>query len=308
MVDANYVFLLSLAIIVIGYIIKRLKIVTEENGKIIAKIILNVTLPALIFNVINNIEIRPSLIILPFICVCYSVSVAFIAYLIFKKKPIELKGVILMTVIGCNIGLFAYPMIEMIWGVEGLIYVIMFDIGNSFIIFGLSYSLGLIFSPKYNLKERKLELKPIFLKLITSVPLMAWIFALVLKISNVILPIFVIDLLEILSRANMALTLLLLGIYLNFKINRIYWKTILEVLIIRYTFGLIVGLCLFFTLPYDKFFNAVILVAFILPIGMSAIAFSSEFGYDEELTSMIVSLTSMISFGLMWFIIILLGL
>jgi hypothetical protein len=81
MVNPNYVFLLSLTIILIGYIIKRLKIITEQNGKIIARIILNVTLPALIFLVINNIDIRISLVILPFICLGYSAILAFIAFL-----------------------------------------------------------------------------------------------------------------------------------------------------------------------------------------------------------------------------------
>ena len=307
MVNPNYVFLLSLTIILIGYIIKRLKIITEQNGKIIARIILNVTLPALIFLVINNIDIRISLVILPFICLGYSAILAFVAFLIFRKRSNEQKGLILMTVIGYNIGLFAYPLVEMIWGIEGLAYVIMFDIGNSFVIFGLSYSLGLIFSPKYNLKQRKFEFKPILIKLITSIPLLTLIFALSLRLSNVLLPMFVLDLLGILSRANMALTLLLLGIYLNFKIERKYWKTILEVITTRYTFGLIAGITFYFLLPYDKFFNAAILVAFILPIGMSAIAFASEFEYDEELISMIVNITSMISFGLMWLIVIVLG-
>ncbi|TFG07565.1 MAG: AEC family transporter [Promethearchaeota archaeon] len=305
--NPNYVFLLSLIIILIGHVIKRLKIITEKNGKIIARIILNVTLPALIFLVINNIEIRIALIILPFICLGYSASLAFIAFLIFRKRPNEKKGLILMTAIGYNIGLFAYPLIEMIWGPEGLVYVIMFDIGNSFVIFGLSYSLGLIFSPKYNLKQKKFEFKPIVIKLLTSIPLMALLVALTLKLLTISLPLFALDLLAVLSRANMALTLLLLGIYLNFNIDRKYWKTIFEVITIRYAFGLSAGIIFYFLLPYDKFFNAAILVAFVLPIGMSAIAFASEFEYDEELISMIVNLTSMISFGLMWLIVILLG-
>jgi len=212
-----------------------------------------------------------------------------------------------MTVIGFNIGLFAYPMIEMIWGEKGLLYVIMFDIGNSFVIFGLSYTIGLIFSPKNNIKEDKIHFKVIILHLIKSIPLMSWVIAILLKISNVIFPIFVIDLLDILSRANMALTLLLLGIFLNFNIERKYWHYILEVMLIRYSLGLIVGIFFYFILPFDSFYNAAILVAFILPIGMSAIAFSAEFGYSEELTSMIVNLTTIISFILMWLIVLILG-
>ena len=307
MVNANLVFLLSLIIIAIGYIIKKLGIVTEKDGKIIAKIILNVTLPALIISVINQIELELTLILLPFIAIIYSFIVLSISFLLFKKYPKNVKGLLLMTVIGFNIGLFAYPMIEMIWGERGLLYVIMFDIGNSFVIFGLSYTIGFIFSPKNNIKQDRVQVRLIFLHLIKSIPLMSWVVAILLKISHVVFPIFVIDLLDILSRANMALTLLLLGVFLKFEIEKIYWYYILKVLLIRYSLGLIVGIFLFFILPFDSFYNAAILVAFILPIGMSAVAFSAEFGYNEELSSMIVNLTTIISFILMWLIVLILG-
>ncbi len=307
MVNVNLVFLFSLIIIVFGYLIKKFGIITEKDGKTIAKLILNVTLPALIISVIYKIEIEITLILLPFLAILYSFFVLGISFLLFKKYPREIKGLLMMTIIGFNIGLFAYPMIEMIWGERGLLYIIMFDIGNSFVIFGLVYSIGLVFSPKESSEMSKVEFKLIFLRLIKSIPLMSWIIALVLKISNVIFPIFVIDLLEILSRANMMLTLLLLGIFLNFKIERSYWHYIIQVLLIRYSLGLIVGIFLFFILPFNSFYKVAIMIAFILPLGMSAVAFSSEFGYSEELTTMIVNLTTIISFILMWVILLILG-
>ena len=44
MVDVNYVFLLSLTIILLGFFLKTLNIITEENGKVIAKIIFNIVM------------------------------------------------------------------------------------------------------------------------------------------------------------------------------------------------------------------------------------------------------------------------
>ena len=304
MFNVNLIFLFSLLIITIGYLIKKLGIITEKDGKIIAKLILNVTLPALIISVIYKIEIELTLILLPFLSILYSFFVLSISFFLFKKYPRDIKGLLMMTVLGFNIGLFAYPMIEMIWGEKGLLYVIMFDIGNSFIIFGLVYTIGLTFSPKENFGHDQVQFRSIFLHLIKSVPLISWIIALVLNISNIVFPIFVIDLLEILSRANMVLTLLLLGIFLNFKIQKSYWRYIIQVLVIRYSLGLTVGVILYFLLPFDPFYKVAIMIALILPLGMSAVAFSSEFGYREELTTMIVNLTTIISFILMWLIVL----
>ncbi len=120
-------------------------------------------------------------------------------------------------------------------------------------------------------------------------------------------PIFVSDLLDIIARANYALTLLLLGIYLNFKFQKEQWADILKVLLVRYSFGLIIGLTLFFILPFSLLYRGIILIGLILPIGMAVIPFSAEFKYDEKLVGMMVNLSLIISFVLMWFFIVIFG-
>ncbi len=47
MTNVNYIFLLSLTIIAIEFFLKEINIISEENGKTIAKVVFNVTLPAL---------------------------------------------------------------------------------------------------------------------------------------------------------------------------------------------------------------------------------------------------------------------
>lgn len=85
MADVNYIFLLSLAIIVIGYIVKKLKIITEENGKIVAKIIFNITLPAVILKITSRIEFKVSLILLPLVNIFFGVFMAMVGLLLFRK-------------------------------------------------------------------------------------------------------------------------------------------------------------------------------------------------------------------------------
>ncbi len=305
--DANYVFLLSLSIIIIGYIVKKVGILKEEHGRIIAKLILNVTLPALILEVFSNIEIQPTLLLLPLIALGHSAIVLAFSFLIFKNAPLKKKGLFLMTTIGFNIGLFAYPMIQAIWGANGMEYVIMFDLGNSFVVFIFAYTTGFIYSPDIKPEKDKLEIKNILKRIIKSVPLIVLFIAIIINLLGIILPVFITDLLNILSRANMALTLLILGIFINFNFEKESWKNIIKVLLIRYGFGFISGILICFFLPFENIYNAVIFVALTLPIGMSAIPFSVEFGYDERIASTLVNLTNIISFFLMWLVVSLLG-
>jgi predicted permease len=308
MTDVNYIFLLSLIIIILGYVLKKLNIISEKNGETIAKVVFNVTLPALILSVIGSIEIIPSLGLITLISIFYCIPIILLAFILFKKYPKEIKGLIFMAVIGFNVGHFAYPLIEGIWNEEGLKYIAMFDIGNAVVIFIIVYILGLIYSPKNDFHDKKELVKMIFKKLLKSAPLMSYFVAIILNLLNITLPIFVIDLLDVLSRANMALTLLLLGIFLNFKFERKQWKNILKVLIIRYSFGLTIGLFLFFILPFDLLYRGILAIALILPIGLAIIPFSVEFDYTEKkFAGTLANFTIIISFILVWIMILALG-
>lgn len=310
MTDPNIVFFLSLTIILFGFLIKKANIIKEEGGKGIAKIIINITLPALIFDVIISLELVPQLILLFFICIGFSVLVLSVGALIFRNYKGSLKGVLLMTSIGYNIGLFAYPLIEGVWGEEGLQHIALFDFGNAFIVFGFCYIIAAIFSQKNQSAEEKIDGKYIIKKLFTSLPLVSFIIAVILNVLGLKLPFFLSELAAILSRANMALTLLLLGIYLNFKFKKSEWMNVIKVIAIRYGLGLTFGTILFFLLPYSILYRTILLVALILPVGMAVVPFVVEYEYSDKLkklTGVIVNLTIVISFLLMWLITLIIG-
>jgi len=307
MSNVNYVFLLSLIIIIIGYILKKANIITEENGKIIAKVVFNVTLPSLIFRVISSTEITPSLGLITLISIVFCIPISILSIRLFRNYPKNVKGLIIMAVIGFNVGHFAYPIIEGIWGQEGLKYIAMFDIGNAVVVFIIVYILGLIFSPKNEFNNNQDLFKHILLQLLKSAPLLSYIISLIFNFLNISFPTFINDLLDILSRANMALALLLLGIFLNFKFDKTQWKNIFSVLVIRYSFGLIIGLILFFLLPFDLLYRGILAIALLLPIGLAIIPFTVEFEYDEKLAGIVSNLTIIISFILIWALILILG-
>ena len=307
MVDVNYIFLITLIIIVLGYIIKRLNIISEENGKVIAKIIFNITLPATILIVTSNIEFNLSLVLIPVIIITFSLCVLLFAFILFRNTSKNTKGILLMNVIGFNVVHLAFPLVEGIWGENGFQYIALVDIGNGIIVFVVCCLIGAIYSPLNNNNDRKRDLRFVGKKLIKSTPLFCYAIALIINFSGIIIPIFVMDILLILSRANTALTLLLLGIFLNFKFQKSELSIIFKILVIRYSFGLIVGLILFYCLPFNHTYRIIILISLILPVGIAVIPFSVDFNYNQELVNMIVTLTIIISFILMWILILILN-
>jgi len=309
MTDVNVIFLTSILIVVIGYLVKKLKILKETDGETIAKIIFNVTLPAVILKFTTTIQFELSLVILPFISIAFGIIMALLGIVIFRNHPIHIKGAMIMTMVGFNVANFFFPLVEGIWGQEGMQYIALVDAGNAFTIFVLCYILSTIFSPKNQEDAVKINTKFVLNRLIRSAPLLSYIVAIVINLSGIVIPSFFSDLIDIIARANTALALLLLGIFLHLKFGKSEWVSIIKVLAIRYSFGLLVGLSLFFLLPpsiFNPLFRIIICLSLILPVGLAVIPFSVENGYDQKLVTMVVNLTIIISFGLIWVLILVL--
>ena len=302
----NIVFLNSLIIIALGYLLKRTNILTEKNGEIVAKIIFNLTLPAVILKVTSTIVFKINLILLPLISISYGFLMVCIGFLIFRKYPRKMKGLLMMSIIGFNVANFSFPLIEGIWGNAGLQLIALVDAGNAFSIFVVCYTMGYIFSNSD--EPKKIDVKHIFRNLLKSTPLISYIIALSLNFSGILLPFFLRDLIDIVSRANSPLALLLLGIFLNFKFQKNQWWMIGKAILIRYVFGLTFGLLLYLFLPsamFSNLFRIIIFISLILPVGLAVIPFSVEMEYDKKLITMIANLSIVISFILMWILVLL---
>ena len=309
MTDVNVIFLKSILIVAIGYFVKKLKILKETDGETIAKIIFNVTLPAVILKFTTTIQFELSLVILPFISIAFGIIMALLGIVIFRNHPIHIKGAMIMTMVGFNVANFFFPLVEGIWGQAGMQYIALVDAGNAFTIFVLCYILSTIFSPKNQEDAVKINTKFVLNRLIRSAPLLSYIVAIVINLSGIIIPSFFSDLIDVIARANTAFALLLLGIFLHLKFGKSEWASIIKVLVIRYSIGLLVGLSLFFLLPpsiFNPLFRIIICLSLILPVGLAVIPFSVENGYDQKLVTMVVNLTIIISFGLIWVLILVL--
>jgi hypothetical protein len=296
MSNINFQFLTVLIIIAIGFTVKKTRLVEERFGEGISKVILNVTLPALILVTFTNIEIKLKIFLLPLICLAFGGLMLFISFIVFKGESRKMRGLLMMSSIGFNIGLFAYPLVEGLWGTEGLTYIATFDIGNTMLIFGLCYVVACVYAPN----NTGVSIKYILRKLVKLIPLWAYFIALIFNLIGVNFPPLPENVLNILAGTNAGLVYLLLGIYLNISMDLTIWKSVLKVIGIRYTAGIILGLVLFFVLPFSGLFNGIILIALIMPVGMTILPYSIECGYDEKIAGNIVNLSNLVSFLLIW--------
>lgn len=284
----NQEFLYIIIIIAFGYLLKRLNILQEKDGEVISKIIFKITLPALVVVTFDSVKIETSLILLPVIVLVYGIITACLGLFVFKNEERELKGSLLMLSSGFNVGLFAFPLVYAVWGIDGLTYFSMFDVGASFVVFGICFIFASYFS------EEGLRLNPmeILKKLGKSIPLMTYLIASILNLIHIQLPDIIINVASKISGANMPLSLLLLGLFLNFKFDKQFIKPMMKFMAFRYGLGLIVGLVLYFILPFDIMFRYTILIGLLLPVAASALTFAVEFKYSTNSTRFIATMSN----------------
>ncbi|MFP4302715.1 MAG: AEC family transporter [Spirochaetaceae bacterium] len=293
------IFFSALMIIGLGYLLRKVGLVTREHGNTVAKIVLNVTLPALVLETVAQVDFSPSLVFLPLLALLHGAVAFFVVQLLFRKRPPLERGLITIVSMGFNNGLFAFPIVEEMWGIEAIKLLALFDVGNGLILLGANYVVASYFSRGGDMRLGA-TLKVVAKALGTSVPLITFAVALTLNLTGVSLPGPVDRAVGIVASANGALALMVLGIFQSLTIRREDLPLICKVLGLRYLIGILFGVGAVIYLGTTELFRQVLGIVFILPIGMTVIPYSVTFGLNTRLATTMVNLTILASFLLMW--------
>lgn len=150
-------------IMLVGYIANKKQILTEENNKVLSKLIVHITSPALIINTVTSGTITGSkqetatiigisflfygIIILLAKLICFLVRVK-------GKERKEYEAMLVFT----NLGFMGIPVIDAIYGNQAVFYISIFMIPFNILMF--SYGIWLLSSEKETSFELKRILNP----------------------------------------------------------------------------------------------------------------------------------------------------
>jgi predicted permease len=284
----NLVFGSALIIIGLGYLLKSLKFIEPQDAKSISKFLMHTTFPALVFTTMLKVKL---------IAMLFGFLSSYLGFLFFKKEAPTHRGILTMGSAGWNLGLFAYPLIEGIWGWEGLTYAIMFDLGNSVINFMVNYGMGTYLAGNHGTKN---PYKHVVKKICTLPPFQAMLIGLAFNIFKIpVLPLAS-DIIDTIAKGNKPMVLLLMGIYFSVRLPKVAFAKVFQVLGLRYVLGLSMGLLLYYTVPFEFQYRNMLLICLILPAGMTLITYSDELNFDTGIAAAIVNFSMLISFVIMW--------
>lgn len=297
MEQANLVFLVTLCIVGLGFSLKHWGIVSEQDGKVMSRLLMHTTFPALMIVSTLRVPLTSNLLAIPLVSIALGSVLLLLSWFGFARQPVRVRAVLTMGIGAFNIGLFGFPIVEGIWGRDALVYAVLYDIGNTVVIFGIVYPIGYYFAsggagrpPAGVLIRRVLRLPPV----------LGMLLGLLLNLLSVDLPPVLFDALDTLAKANKSLVLLLLGIYLSFQLEKTQQIAIARLLLLRYVGGLLAIALLYTVLPTASLLRTTITVCILLPVGMTILPFSDEFDFDSRVAGTLVNLSLIISFGLLW--------
>lgn len=291
-------FVMIILLIALGYFLKRINYLKATDSQVLSTLVLNVTLPSLVIVNLNSADLNMSFSILPIMMIVYGIVAKIIVIWFFRKYSNQMRGSVGMMTGSMNIGLFAYPLVNAIWPEKGMVYFGMADIGGAMIMFGLTYFVGSYFSEG----EDQFNFKFLGKKLIQSVPLVTYIVMFTLNMSNIHIWKPAIDFFSILSKANMPLSMILLGVMLSFSIDREYLPVTIKYLCLHYGLAIVAGtLVHFFLQVSDPMIKTTLLITWLLPVGVAIIPYSIQFKYKTlPFVGMVTNLTIIISIVILY--------
>jgi hypothetical protein len=319
--------LTTLMLFALGLGLRTMDVLDEAAAGALAKYVVKVAMPALLLTTFLEMQIS-AIHAMTFVLaavLAYAIGVGFLpAVYIFSDAPEELRGLLYTMAMGWNIGLFAFPLVKLLYGPLEFEYIALFDIPNVLINFGISYAVAVFCAPPEDylpladgpeqlvpgktLMHRICALSParrvmILKKILTYPPLFWGMLGLSLNLSGLNPPVFppvFYSALKLVGDTTTSVPLVTMGLLTNVGAVRMDKMRILgKLLALRTVPPVLIGAYVM-TNPTlaDTTYTHTLLLGLIMPVPFCAIPYSNELGYDATFAATAVVSSTLLSFVL----------
>lgn len=278
------------AIILLGYFLKKIGFFQETDFTILSRITIRITLPATIIMSFSGKVIDPSMLGLGLLGFGGGLLYVLIGFLMNRKNSREQRAFEMLNLAGYNIGTFVLPFAQSFLGPTGVIAVSLFDTGNSIICLGGAYSLAAMVKV-----GNGFSIKRILKALATSVPFVTYLIMVTMNLARIPTPELMRSCAEIVSGANAFMAMLMIGVGFQFQGNKTQLKTIAKMLAVRYGVAAILALTYYYALPLELEVRQALVILAFSPIGSAVPGFTGEMKGDVGMSSALNSITIIIS-------------
>ena len=288
MVSSIEIILIPTLMIFLGYALKRVDILKAQDSTTLSKIVINVSMPALIFTNLVTANISINMIILPITSIIVSLICMTIAFLFCKSRGYsKIKTWTLMIASAMmNTGFVGYQFTLGVFGNEGLINAIFFDLSTSiiFVVYGM------VLVSQFG-GDRKEVVK----SGLSFMPLWAVIFGLIFNIGHIQYGYVLNSALTYLANSTVPLIMISLGLTIDFKGIKDYLNDSLVVSAIRLVIAPIIVFVALSALNVTGLIFKVAVLESGMSTAMTALVLSITYGLDNKLMSSCIFIDILLS-------------
>lgn len=261
---------------IIGVLLRSLGLASREQAAFLFRIVLYVTLPALVFPAIAGAELTGRTVLLPVSAFLINVvcTIGAILYVRAVKLDKRQAGALVLGA-GITNMLFVFPFVLAALGQAALANAILFDLGNAFFVATVAYSIAVRYG------ETKSGTVTSFLfKTLRSPIFLAVALGIVVNISHWPVSPIVVEVLSPLGKATIPLVLIAIGV--SFSTAGLFGRLPVVTLLFRMLLGIFIGMLLVWALRFEGLMAAVVVVSAAAPIGFSSVTLVSAADLDTE--------------------------
>lgn len=282
------------AIIMLGFLLKKLGVFKDSDFPVLANVTMKITLPAAIITNFANKELDTSMLILIALgLVCGFVYIG-IAFLVNLRSSKEKRAFEVLNLAGYNIGCFSMPFVQSFLGPVGVMAACLVDTGNGLICLGGAFSFASVAK-----EGGKFSFKRMLRTLCKSIPFVCYVIMPVLCLLHVPIPSPVTSFAGIISNANAFCAMLMIGVGFKITVNKTQIGNIARILLIRFGVAAILAVLFYNFLPFSAEIRKTVVLLVFSPISAAVPAFTEELKSDVGLSSALNSIAIVVSVGVM---------
>jgi predicted permease len=290
------VFLSLVIIAALGYSLRYVfpDIDIDQFRRSINRLVLYIILPALIFNVVMNADIGEEFYKIPLAALAGIILSLLLAAAVYRFFNISnaAKGALIIASAFSNVTYLGLPVLQGIYSGAAdkiSIVAILYEVTTS----PTLLSIGAIVALYYGNKKR-LSLKETILRIFKLPAIWAVVLAVILKISHIPIPEFILSPTKILGQMAAGLMILSLGMVLKLRIIRHGWCVAVAVFIQLILIPIIVhSMCRILSMRQPYWEATVIEAA--MPTQLLTLVVADEFNLDTELLASVIMASTIIS-------------
>ena len=282
-----------IAVIILGFLLRRVGFFDEHAFPVLSKLVIKVTLPAALISSAVGREIDLQLLSIVLLGFGGGVIYMALGFFLNRKRGREQQAFEILNIPGYNIGTFALPFTQSFLGPMGVLPTSLFDVGNAFVCLGGAYGVASA------VRDGKgLDLKRVGKALAVSVPFLAHIITVAMNLAHIPIPGFVAECAKIIANANVFLAMLMIGVGFKTDMDFSQIGTIVRILAVRYGVAAVLALGFFFLLPFSLEIRQALVILAFSPIGSAVPGFTAELKGDVGLSCTVNSLAIVISIAI----------